>query len=80
MADHEADRFVGVNEAAQILGVSVAFLRKWRRALPAYRLGGSKNGRIVFKPAELVAWAEARRLPPITEQTVGGKALPAVAE
>lgn len=56
------ERFIGVREAAEMLSVSVAFLRKWRRDLPAYRLGGAKNGRIVFRPTELVAWAEARRV------------------
>lgn len=61
------ERFIGVREAAEMLSVSVAFLRKWRRDLPAYRLGGSRNGRIVFKPAELVAWAEARRVTPANE-------------
>lgn len=62
MTEQEVARFIGVQEAAQFLGVSVAFLRKWRRDLPAYRLGGAKNGRIVFKPSELAAWAEARRV------------------
>jgi len=66
------DRFIGVREAAELLSVSVAFLRKWRRNLPAYRLGGSKNGRIVYKPAELVAWAEARRVPETSNTAKAG--------
>lgn len=57
----ELDTFVGIQEAAQILGVSPATIRRLtaRNALPTYRW--SRMGHRRFRKRDLHAFLEGRR-------------------
>lgn len=61
MADN-VERFLGTEEAADFLSCSVGFLYKWRASIPHYRAGGLKTGKLLWKPSELTAWVETRRV------------------
>ena len=58
----EMDTFVGIQEAAEILGVSAATIRRLtaRNALPTYRW--SRMGHRRFRRRDLVAFLDGRRL------------------
>jgi len=58
----EMDTFVGIQEAAQILGVSPATIRRLtaRNALPTYRW--SRMGHRRFRRRDLTAFLEGRRI------------------
>jgi DNA-binding transcriptional MerR regulator len=50
-------------EAAQLLGVSVKTMRRWRHEMtgpPYKKLGDGRNGRVVYSEADLVEWLESR--------------------
>ncbi|PIB92709.1 AlpA family transcriptional regulator [Caulobacter sp. FWC2] len=57
MPDTEFARYVDTREAAHLIGLSPRTLEKYRTfgAGPAYRKIG---GRVVYRQADLVAWAE----------------------
>lgn len=57
----EMDTFVGIQEAAEILGVSAATIRRLtaRNVLPTYRW--SRMGHRRFRRRDLVAFLEGRR-------------------
>jgi hypothetical protein len=56
------ERFISTEEAADFLSCSVGFLYKWRASIPHYRAGGLKTGKLLWKPSELAAWVESRRV------------------
>ena len=61
------DPLISSPETARALGISPATLRKWRWAKrgPVYvRIGDGPNGRVMYAPAAIREWIEAR--------TVGG--------
>lgn len=62
------------NAAAEFLGVAPQTVRKWRHLGrgPAFiRLGDSMKSRVVYDPAVLRAWIDARRFQHTTEETAG---------
>ena len=71
MTSESIESFLDTRGAAAFLAVSRAFIHKYSHELPAYRLGGSKNGKLVFKPSELLSWAEARRIGPLKTAKAG---------
>ena len=63
----DADRFVGTDEAATLLGLAAKTLRQWRceRKGPACeKRGEGKQARVFYRVSSLAAWSESagRRL------------------
>jgi excisionase family DNA binding protein len=58
------EALVGVEEAGRLLGLSPKTVRKLilNRRLPFRKLGA----RVLLKPSELDAWAEARKVPALS--------------
>ena len=62
------ERFLGgAKAAAAFLGVSEGFVYKYIHEIPHIKLGGSKSGKLIFKMAELLAYAESRRVVPLVK-------------
>ena len=60
MADQSNDNYIGIEEAAEYLGVKASTIRNWikNKNMPHYRLGGKL---LKFKKSEIDDWANSEK-------------------
>lgn len=58
------DKFLSVQEASKMLGVSTITLRRFTKSkiIPCYKIGSAKNSKIKYKEQDILDFIESKKI------------------